>query len=219
MLTIKQITSYFPVHLHSKDKLRYVLREYLLYKALQFLSDTTFVKHVCFIGGTNLRLIHGINRFSEDLDFDIKNFDRKEFIGMTDSLINYFNKSGIPALAEDKVKDKKLMAFRRNIVFPGFLQEHELSAIKDEKFLMKIECQDQLVLYTPKLILISGCGTLFKFPAPPDNVLCSMKISALLKRRKGRDFYDVMFLLGKTNPDYNFLKQRVNISNASELKS
>lgn len=46
-----------------------------------------------------------------------------------------------------------------------------------------------------------------------------MKISALLSRSKGRDFYDTMFLLSKTEPDYDFLRFRNGISSKSELKS
>ena len=32
-----------------------------------------------------------------------------------------------------------------------------------------------------------------------------MKLSALLTRAKGRDFYDAMFLLQRTKPDFGFL--------------
>jgi len=45
-----------------------------------------------------------------------------------------------------------------------------------------------------------------------------MKISALLSRQKGRDFYDLMFLLSFTRPDYNFLTARKQIKDPSELK-
>ncbi len=46
-----------------------------------------------------------------------------------------------------------------------------------------------------------------------------MKISALLTRHKGRDFYDVMFLLLQTMPDYSFLAKKCNINNFDELKN
>jgi len=45
-----------------------------------------------------------------------------------------------------------------------------------------------------------------------------MKISAMMSRHKGRDFYDVMFLLSQTVPDYNFLSLRCGISNLADLK-
>jgi len=51
---------------------------------------------------------------------------------------------------------------------------------------------------------IKGCGFFFSFPVPTDEVLCAMKLSAMLSRQKGRDFYDAMFLLAQAKPDYHF---------------
>jgi hypothetical protein len=46
-----------------------------------------------------------------------------------------------------------------------------------------------------------------------------MKTTALLDRAKGRDFYDLMFLLGQTTPDYDFLLKRRGIGSPEELKT
>jgi hypothetical protein len=46
-----------------------------------------------------------------------------------------------------------------------------------------------------------------------------MKLSALLSRQKGRDFYDAMFLLGQTVPSYQFLSSKNGIQNLSDLKT
>ena len=45
-----------------------------------------------------------------------------------------------------------------------------------------------------------------------------MKLSALLARAKGRDFYDCMFLMQYAKPSYEFLAARSGISNPEELK-
>lgn len=45
-----------------------------------------------------------------------------------------------------------------------------------------------------------------------------MKLSALLARAKGRDFYDCMFLMQQTGPSYEFLSQRTGINDAGQLK-
>ena len=66
---------------------------------------------------------------------------------------------------------------------------------------------------------IKGCGFFFPFPVPSEAVLCSMKIAAMLSRGKGRDYYDVMFLLSRTEPDYQFLVNRFAIHNLAELKA
>ena len=33
----------------------------------------------------------------------------------------------------------------------------------------------------------------------------------------GRDFFDTAYLLGKTKPDYNYLKKELNIADSEEL--
>ena len=93
-----------------------------------------------------------------------------------------------------------------------------MSGHKEERFLIKVESQDQQVNYSPVVTNIKGCGFFFPFPVPSDGVLCSMKIAAMVARAKGRDFYDLMFLLSQAKPDYNFLSQRCGIHNLQEFK-
>ncbi|MBI9038757.1 MAG: nucleotidyl transferase AbiEii/AbiGii toxin family protein [Bacteroidales bacterium] len=217
MINIEQILSYYPEQLQKTKKI-HLIREYLQFMMLNHLSNSKFAKYLCFIGGTNLRLIHGIDRFSEDLDFDNKNMNKVKFINMTDSLLRHLQNNGLKVIADDKLKDDQLMSYRRNLVFPQFLYNIGLSPFRDAKFLIKIESQNQGVEYKPENILMNGCGYVFNFPVPSNDVLCSMKISALLSRKKGRDFYDVMFLLSKTQPNYDFLKVRTGISTPNKLK-
>ncbi|MBR4512447.1 MAG: nucleotidyl transferase AbiEii/AbiGii toxin family protein, partial [Bacteroidales bacterium] len=53
----------------------HVLKEYIELLALEHLSQSPYASKIVFIGGTCLRLVHGIDRFSEDLDFDCKGMD------------------------------------------------------------------------------------------------------------------------------------------------
>jgi hypothetical protein len=46
-----------------------------------------------------------------------------------------------------------------------------------------------------------------------------MKLSALLSRKKGRDFYDAIFLLSRTKPNYMYLSKKNGINNVAELKN
>jgi predicted nucleotidyltransferase component of viral defense system len=172
---------------------------------------------MAFIGGTNLRLVKGIDRFSEDLDFDCKRLSEQDFTAMTEEVLSFLQHSGWRAEARDKA-NSKLKAFRKSIYFPELLFELGLSGYKEERFLIKIESQDQGVDYTPTMVNIKGCGFFFPFPVPPDDILCAMKISALLSRRKGRDFYDAMFLLALTKPNYAYLTQKWNIHHWADLK-
>ena len=52
-------------------------QHFILVKSLENYTNLTMLK-IFFIGGTNLRLVKGIDRFSEDLDFDCKNFYTKQ---------------------------------------------------------------------------------------------------------------------------------------------
>ena len=71
MLNTNQIANFFPQNLRENPIYRkYLLKEYLQLVILDFLSTTKYIRKIVFIGGTNLRLIKGIDRFSEDLDFD-----------------------------------------------------------------------------------------------------------------------------------------------------
>jgi predicted nucleotidyltransferase component of viral defense system len=184
---------------------------------LDYLSTTPYIQRMVFIGGTNLRLVKGIDRFSEDLDFDCKDFSKEDFFEMTNGVIRFLNRSGFSVIAKDK-ENPKLTAFRRNIHFPELLFDLGLSGHKEERFLIKVESQDQGVIYTPDVVNIQGCGFFFPLPVPPDGVLCSMKIAAMLSRAKGRDFYDLMFLMAQAPPDYDFLATRCGIRNLHEFK-
>ena len=218
MIQIDAIRGYFPPEIRDNSLFdRYILKEYIQLSILDYLSTTLFIRKIVLIGGTNLRLVKGIDRFSEDLDFDGKNLSKKEFFEMTDGILQFMQRNGLNVITRDR-DNNKLTAFRRSYYFPGFLFELGLTAHREERFMIKIESEDQRVNYKPELVNIKGCGFFFPMTVPPDAVLCAMKITAMLQRQKGRDFYDVFFLLGKTGPDYSFLSQRCGISNPEELK-
>ena len=218
MIDLNLIKNYFPEQIRNNILLgKSMMQEYIQLSILDYLSTTQYIRKLIFIGGTNLRLVMRIDRFSEDLDFDCKEMTKEEFMKMSDDVMYFLIRNGYKVESRDK-NSSKLTAFLRNIYFPEFLFDLGLSGHRDERFLLKIEAQDQGVRYTPEVKNIKGCGFYFPFPVPPDAVLCAMKVTALLERGKGRDFYDVMFLLGLTKPDYDFLAKRIGIKNAAELK-
>jgi predicted nucleotidyltransferase component of viral defense system len=218
MIRIEDIRNYFPSEIRDNSIFdKYFLKEYLQLLILDYLSTTFFIRKLVFIGGTCLRLVKGIDRFSEDLDFDCKELTKFEFTEMTDNILQFLRHNGLQVVVKDQ-DNKKLQAFRRSFYFPGLLFDLELTGHRDEKLLIKVESQDQLVNYNPELINIKGCGFFFPFPVPPVNIMCAMKISAMIDRQKGRDFYDSMFLLGQTLPDFSFLAEKCGISNLQELK-
>ena len=219
MIDIEYIRSFFPPTIARESRFdRYMLKEYLQLLILDHLSTTPYINKVAFIGGTNLRLIQGIDRFSEDLDFDCKELSEEEFMAMTDSVVSYLRQNNIDVETRDKA-NPKLTAFRRNLYFPEMLFDLGLTGHKEERLLLKVEAQDQGVTYQPIVANINRMGFFFSVQVPPLDVLCAMKFAAILSRQKGRDFYDAIFLLSKTKPNLDFLSARAGISSVDELKT
>lgn len=219
MIAIDQLKTFYPDAWSGNAVFqKHILKEYVQLLVLDYLSATPHVRKMTFIGGTNLRLVKGIDRFSEDLDFDCKNLAEEEFAGMADDVLVFLRRNGFKVEARDKDRSR-LTAFRRSMHFPELLFDLGLSGHREERFLLKLEAQDQGIPYAPVLGFIKGCGFFFPFPVPSDGVLCAMKISAMLVRGKGRDYYDVMFLLSQTVPDYSFLAERCGVRDLPQLKS
>ncbi len=218
MISLESIKNFFPVDLRNNAWThKHLLKEYIQLMILDYLSSTPYIRKLTFIGGTCIRLTKGIDRFSEDLDFDIKALSQEEFSKMTDDVIKFLQNNGLNAMAKNSI-NPNLKAFRRNIHFPELLFDLRLSGHKEERFLIKIESQDQLIDYPSEIVNIKGGGFYFPIPVPPDAVLCAMKVSAMLDRSKGRDFYDAMFLLSQTLPDFGFLEDKSGISDLEMLK-
>ena len=219
MIDLEFIRGFFPPAIARQSRFdRYMLKEYLQLLILDHLAATPYIHKVTFIGGTNLRIIHGIDRFSEDLDFDCMNLDESEFMTMTDSVVAFLRQNNIDVETRDS-PNPRLTAFRRNLYFPQMLFNLGLTGHREERLLLKVEAQDQGVPYHPEIATVNKMGFFFNLQVPPVDVLCAMKFSAILARQKGRDFYDAIFLLSKTNPNIDFLTARVGIASLDELKA
>jgi predicted nucleotidyltransferase component of viral defense system len=75
--------------------------------------------------------------------------------------------------------------------------------------------------YAPGRKLLNKFDVFTQISVTPLDILLSQKIYALLsrKRTKGRDLYDIVFLLSLTIPNYNYLEKKINISNSSDLRN
>lgn len=218
MIDLQSILAYYPPQIATNASFhKHILKEYIELLALEHLSQSPYATKIVFIGGTNLRLILGLDRFSEDLDFDCKQLNAEEFISMTDALVEYLRLNGLQVELRDK-ENPRLTAYCRNIYFPELLFDMNLTGHREERFLMKIEAQDQGVDYSPQTAMVSRNGFFFPVTVPSKSTMLSMKLAALLARAKGRDFYDTIFLWQQVQPDYDFLRQRCEIKNPEELK-
>lgn len=218
MIDLDFIRSFFPLMIAKDSRFdRYMLKEYLQLLILDYLSTTSYIGKLSFIGGTNLRLIQGIDRFSEDIDFDCKDLSSEEFIAMTDSVVTFLLQNNIDVETRDK-PNPNLTAYRRNLYFPQMLFNLKLTGHREERLLLKIEAQDQGIRYQQEIATVNRMGFFFNIQTPPVDVLCAMKFAAILSRQKGRDFYDALFLLSKTKPNMEFLQKRVGINTIDQLR-
>ena len=218
MISLSEIQNHFPLKLQNPSFYPYTLKEYFQYRMLDIIFSHKLGRKLSFIGGTSLRILYGIDRFSEDLDFDSFNLTREEFIVLTDFVISRLQDEGIIVTAEDKTKDLTLHAFRRNLIFPELLYNLKMTGHKEQKFLIKIESQAHFFAYTPDTPIIQKFNIFTQINAAPVDILLSMKIGAMLERQKGRDFYDCIFLMGKTLPNWNYLSEKFGINSPGELE-
>lgn len=82
------------------NALKEITQEIILYA----FTKTSFFDHAHFCGGTALRIIHGLNRFSEDLDFSTNKGDKNfQFDDYMDDVLLTLKQYGL----EMKVKKSK----------------------------------------------------------------------------------------------------------------
>jgi hypothetical protein len=182
MISFDEIKSFFSDSIRkNQSHFEYMLKEYFHYRMLDILFSVEYASRLSFIGGTNLRILYQIQRFSEDLDFDCFNLSREEFFQLTDKIISRLLKEGISVEAEDKEKDHRLAAFRRNIIFPGLLFELGFTGHREKKLLIKIECEPHNYIYEPLKPIIQKFNVFTQIFAPSPDILLSMKTGAVLE--------------------------------------
>jgi len=191
---------------HS-DKLN-TMREYLQNLILRILFKSGFFEYTSFLGGTALRFIYGIKRYSEDLDFSRTIKVDVESLDVTvERLINELMLHNLKVT----YKRKRDGVFSIMIKFGGLLYEAGMSYRQTQNLNIKIEVDinpPEGTLFETKVInkyftLSLNVNTL--------ETLFAGKINAVLTRRytKGRDYYDLFWYLTRfphLNPNFEFLK-------------
>jgi len=215
MLSYNSIQSAYPILLHSKG--RFIIREYLQYKLLEIIYTSAFAPKLIFLGGTNLRIIHGNQRFSEDLDFDNKGMSTSEFDQLADLIILKLSAEGYQVEMKTVYKG----AFHCYIRFPSVLFNLGLTGHSEEKILLQLDTEPQNYAYEPNLIFLNKFDVFTQIFTTPLETLLAQKFYAVLNRprNKGRDFYDIVFILSKIKePDFSYLEQKLGIKSPSQLK-
>ena len=91
---------------------------------------------------------------------------------------------------------------------------------RDEKLLIQIDTEPLGVQYNPAKFILSKSDVLTMTNTVPVDILVAQKILCILDRSRpmGRDFLDVVFLLGKSGLNYDYLAQKTSIRSSAELK-
>lgn len=214
MLDITQIEQAYPENLHRFD--RGLLREYLQYLILSRIFNHPLSRKLSFLGGTNLRIVHGLPRFSEDIDFDNKDLTEEDFIDLSKHVEKKLSQEGFDV--ETKVVSHE--AFHCSIKFPDLLYQQGLTAHKQEKILIQVDTFDQGVYYQPEIFILNKFGFFDQILVTPKSVILSQKLWTITQRPrlKGRDFFDIMFLLQTVKPDGAFLEAKFGTSQIKKVK-
>ncbi len=215
MIDLRELKLFYPPELQYRE--RFILREYLQHRVLYWLYQNEIGRRLVFLGGTCLRIIHGNRRFSEDLNFDIVGLDWEQFEGLSSVLKNGLEQEGYSVYIESRSKGAYHLVLR----FPGLLFQNGLSGQVEERILLQIDAEAQGYAYSPEWYRIERFDVSVNVACCPPSLLLAQKCYAVLnrKRNKGRDFYDIVFLLSRgVSPDWDFLELKTGIHSVASLK-
>lgn len=174
---------------------RNLAREYLQAQILGSLQRVGAMIPLAFQGGTALRFLFGINRFSEDLDFalegDPSKYDLRSFLQAIQADLEAQTYQ-----VELKVNDRRVVqsAFVR---FPGLLHELGLSPQERETIAVKLEIDTRPPGGAGLATTVIRRHVLLNLQHHDRASLLAGKLHAILQRNypKGRDIYDLVWYL------------------------
>lgn len=179
---------------------RNVVREYLQARILGILQQAGAMVPLAFHGGTALRFLYAMPRYSEDLDFALEH-----------SQAAYDFRDYLHAIQRDltaetyevtvKLNDRKVVhsAFIR---FPGLLYALDLSPHPTEVLAVKVEVDTRPPAGAGLATTVTRRHVLLHLQHHDRASLLAGKLHALLQRSyvKGRDLYDLVWYL--SDPDW-----------------
>lgn len=184
-------------------KVRAAAREYFHILTLKAIYGLPQSSALVFIGGTALRLGYNLQRFSEDLDFNVKGLSLREWKIFVEDAAHGLSRQGFSVEAKTAEKGSLLTGDLR---CGGFLQSYNLTKDPKEKLKIKVEANrpDYPLKTEPRVV--TGYGEMAAVPFAAPGLMAAEKILALLQRELGRDIYDIFFMAGrKWKPDRRIL--------------
>jgi predicted nucleotidyltransferase component of viral defense system len=122
MMSFELLRTHYPDHIPAAFKV-HVIKEYLQSLLLNRISKSGFAKELVFIGGTSLRFCHGLDRFSEDLDYDYFGEDRELLREQFDAIAGHVSNEGLPCTVVHDYRDSDNYC---KMQFPGISKSYDL---------------------------------------------------------------------------------------------
>lgn len=168
-----------------------ILREYVQIRFLDVFFRLVKPKTFFFKGGTAIRLVFGSDRFSEDLDFTVTH-------GITNPIV--YATEAIASLAKEipdiSIKPLKTIAGQSAKVSLRSFASHQPLTIKLDFSLREDVLAPLLAAIKTSLPI---AGTPLVDTISKEEILAE-KIWAIMNRKKGRDVYDLWYLLHTGTP-------------------
>lgn len=189
------------------NKKRAIVREYLQSAFISLLYTQSNSKKLSFVGGTSLRLLRGLNRFSEDLDFDNLGLSDEKIIELVSFTVTSLQRENISIELMTRKKENKIYF---EIKFPSLLFDLGISTNSKEKITIKVDYSNIWRAQKTETILFSRFGFIEQIVTNTPNVLLVQKITAYVQRKETqpRDIYDTVWLYSQNARfDQEFAKE------------
>lgn len=172
------------------------MREYLQAYILKVMHDENVFRSTAFLGGTALRFLHDLPRFSEDLDFSLALNPSYAFPTLLKKIMSELKAVGYDASLVYNDQKTVNSAFIR---FSGLMFEAGISPLKNQKFSVKIEIDTNPPQGAVLETRIVNKHFPISFLSYEINSLFAGKLHALLSRKyaKGRDYFDLGWYFSK----------------------
>lgn len=172
---------------------RAIIREYLQSKVISWIYGQQTANKLLFVGGTSLRLLRGIDRFSEDLDFDN--------LGLSDAAVDRLLAEVVRRFMAENIQIELVTTHREEknyyeLRFPSLLFDLQISANDKEKLKIKVDYASFWRGQRPEQVLFNRYGQIAQVSTNPIDQLLVQKLAAYVQRSQTqpRDIYDVVWL-------------------------
>jgi predicted nucleotidyltransferase component of viral defense system len=215
MLTLDQLSAYFPLLLRRQNP-QGILVEYLQHELLDSIFKEKASVSLSFIGGTAIRILYQNLRFSEGLDFDNFGLSFGEFETLLKTACKDMTHKGFGI----EYRFVERGAYHCYIKFPDILYQSGISPESSRKILIRIDTEAKEKYYEPQRYILNRFALYRQICTAPASVLLAQKMMIVLerKREKGRDLYDVSFLMGLAEPDFSYIAECMHIEKKQFLK-